>query len=148
MHRIEVAQSLVDRTIRLDDVPQQHDGNERHEKEPRGDQRQPEHHAGQGRVDDEKPPGHAELACEPMPQTAFETRNGDPDHDRRHDPHHDRHDDRRQTSTVSVLPPSSMMPRKTTNARAVSTANIPMFRTILYGGRSAHRNDRHVLRRF
>jgi hypothetical protein len=29
VHLIEVAQSLVDRTIRLDDVPQQHDGNER-----------------------------------------------------------------------------------------------------------------------
>jgi hypothetical protein len=38
------------------------------------------------------------------------------------------------TNTVSVLPPTPMIPRKTTYAKAVSTANIPMFRTILYGG--------------
>jgi hypothetical protein len=95
VHLIEVAQPLVDRTIRLDDVPQQHDGNERHEQEPRRDQGQPEHHAGQRRVDDEEPPGHVELACETLPQTPFETRDGDPDHERGHDAHHDRYDDRR-----------------------------------------------------
>jgi hypothetical protein len=95
VHLIEVAQSLVDRTIRLDDVPQQHDGDERHEQEPRGDQRQPEHHPGQCCIDDEEPPGHVELACETLPQTPFETRDGDPDHQRGHDAHHDRDDDRR-----------------------------------------------------
>ena len=85
MDRVEVTQTLIERAVGLDDVPDHTERDECHQYEVRRNQVEPQHHAGEGRIHEEQPPGDTELAADTAPEPALELRDRQRHDDRRHE---------------------------------------------------------------